>query len=132
MSKRFFEGVQNGNFVEALIGDEPTPNQGTTPNNAVTVAHALQNYYNSIVTYALPNYIESNCAEITFYNNAPEGVDGGGAALGSTMIVNGISFPPSTGIAFDGKSGEMDRTKYTLSFTGPGINNGVVIRKMYV
>ncbi len=77
-------------------------------------------YYNDMVLLSKPQQVESMCAEITFYN---KGV--------STMVVNEIPFPPGTGIAFDGKDGQLDTTKYNLRFIGSGQNGAFVIRKCY-
>ena len=80
----------------------------------------FQCYYNDMVQYTKPTQIISECAEITFYN---QGV--------TTMIINGITFAPLTGIAFDGKDGELDTTRYNLNFTGAGQNQCFVVRKVY-
>jgi hypothetical protein len=77
-------------------------------------------YYNDMVLYSKPSQIQARCAEITFYNKGT-----------TTMIVNGIPFLPGTGIAFDGREGELDVTKYLLTFTGAGQNGAFVIQKMY-
>jgi hypothetical protein len=78
-------------------------------------------YYNDMVQYIDVAEIESNCVEVSIYNQGT-----------SNLIVNGILFLPNTGIAFDGKEGEMDTTKYKIHFSGAGQNQAFVIRKVYV
>jgi hypothetical protein len=78
-------------------------------------------YYNDMVLYTENDSVVSNCAEISFYNIG-----------GNTMLINGVPFSPFAGIAFDGKANEMDTTKYRLSFSGAGMSNAFVIRKVYV
>lgn len=48
------------------------------------------------------------------------------------MYINGVPFAPFAGIAFDGKQNEIDTTKYKLTFSGSGVSNAFVIRKVYV
>jgi hypothetical protein len=77
-------------------------------------------YYNDMNIYSKPTQIQARCAEITFYNKGT-----------SAMLVNGIPFVPGVGIAFDGREGELDITKYNITFKGPGTNAAWVIQKMY-
>ena len=87
-----------------------------------------QDFYNDMQLWGEATQIVCSkielVAEITFYNKGT-----------STMVVNNIPFLPGTGIAFDGKHGmtkERDRTKYSITFTGAGINSAFVIRKCYI
>ena len=82
-----------------------------------------QTYINDAVTYTTPQDIVSNCAQITFYNNAGTG--------GASIVILGITLTPGQGIAFSGNDGELDVTKYYLTFTGAGNKSCAVIRKNY-
>lgn len=86
----------------------------------VGVINPLVKYYNDMVQYTKPTQIVSQCAEISFINTGT-----------STMIINGISFLPGNGIAFDGNANELDTTLYTLMFSGAGQNICFVVRKCY-
>jgi hypothetical protein len=89
--------------------------------NALKTTTTGRRYYNDMVQYVAPDSVVSNCAEISFYNIGT-----------STMVINGVPFLPFAGIAFDGKAGETDTTKYKLGFSGAGDNIAFVIRKVYV
>ena len=88
----------------------------------------LVNYYNTFNYYNASQYIDSNCADITFFNNSP-------VATGSTFTINGLSVPPQQGLSFTSNDMELDTTKYQLIFNPTGVfivQNCLVIRKMYV
>ena len=78
-------------------------------------------YYNEIGIYQKGQYLQSDCADITFYNT------------GTTNInVNGIIILPNQTLGFSANAGEIDVTKYQFFFVGVGTNSLTVIRKLYV
>jgi len=109
-------------FYEGIINDPNANHQRQKGPEDVELIN--QDFYINVTFQQTANYIESNCAEIAFYNNAP-------TATGATMIVNGITFPPNTGISFGGNRGETDTSKYVLSFGSTGTPLAVIIRKYY-
>jgi hypothetical protein len=138
--RRFFiEGPQAGVFYEGMsvnavdaAGLIPADQQQDQNDQfAIPVMQVPAKYYNSIVIKSNADYIESNCAEITFFNNAPTTFSGL-IPDGSIMVINNMQFPPGASISFDGKAGEIDTTRYQISFIAPGANVAVIIRKLYL
>ena len=79
-------------------------------------------YYNDISVYQIGQYVQSDCSDITFLNSGT-----------SNVIVNqAIILLPNQTISFNANAGEIDVTKYSISFTGAGNNSCTVIRKLYV
>lgn len=64
--------------------------------------------------------IEANCNDIIFYN--------AGAA---TVFVDGFPVVSQANLTIEGKAGEMNVTKYRVSFSG-GTGSLFVIRKQYL
>jgi hypothetical protein len=80
-----------------------------------------QGYYNEISIYQTAQYIKSDCADITFYNNGTANVN-----------VNGIVLLPNQTLAFSANECEIDKTKYNFFFVGAGARSLTVIRKLYI
>lgn len=114
--KQFFEGLIDTTTNKT----EPTESRNFLKGLFSFLLSQDKEYYNDMVQYQAPDFVTANCAEITFYNIGT-----------STMTVNGVPFSPGTGIAFDGKKNETDKTKYTINFSGAGVNLCFVIRKVY-
>lgn len=116
-TKQFYEGVVN----KTDVGPGLTL---TRPN-----APVLVKYYNTITQYIKNGWVSSDCAEIAFLNigdgNFP-------TPAGASVVVLGFTIKPGFGISFDGDECELDVTKYQLTFTGGGVKNCSVFRKMYV
>lgn len=79
-------------------------------------------YVNTLQLYQESQFIDSNCAEISFLNNGTMDV----------LLNNSYVLTPGDFIAFDGKQGELDITKYNVVFQGAGIPSCVVAKKTYV
>lgn len=80
-----------------------------------------QRFYNDISIYQQGQYIQSDCADITFLNTGS-----------SSVNVNGIILLPNQSLAFNANQNEIDTTKYYSFFQGVGSNSLTVIRKFYV
>ena len=81
----------------------------------------MKNYKTEMQTYTeLETDVDSFCNDILFYNSAT-----------TTVYVNG--FPVATGgtLVINGNEGEINTTKYKLSFNG-GTGSVFVIRKKYL
>jgi len=81
----------------------------------------MKNYKTEMQTYTeLETDVDSFCNDILFYNSAA-----------TTVYVNG--FPVATGgtLVINGNEGEVNTTKYKLSFNG-GTGSVFVIRKKYL
>ncbi len=79
-----------------------------------------QDYQNEFDTINGPGVIAADCNSITFLNT--------GAVA---MQINGININPGAQLVIDGNAGEIDVTRYRLSFSAPGGNSCTVIRKIY-
>lgn len=79
-------------------------------------------YVNTLQQYNQTDYIDSNCVEISFLNNGTQNV----------LLNNTYTLLPGDFIAFDGKQGELDITKYNIVFTGAGIPSCIIAKKTYV
>lgn len=115
-NKQFYEGlVQKGKPGQAIPGQPNAP--------------VLVKYYNTITPYDTNNWVDSDCAEIAFLNvgdgNFP-------TPAGADVIVLGFTIKAGFGISFDGEECELDVTKYQIVFSGNGVRNCSVFRKMYV
>ena len=77
-------------------------------------------YYNDISIYQIGQFIQSDCADITFLNSGTANVN-----------VNGIILLPNQTISFSANFNEIDTTKYYMYFVGTGVQSCTVIRKMY-
>lgn len=113
-------------FYEGLI-EQATLSQGD--NGAVLTVKPDRQYYNTFVTISENNtWVDSECAEIAFLNvgdgNFP-------SPTGKNVTILGFTIKPGFGISFDGNENEIDMTKYILTFTGTGVANCWVFRKMY-
>jgi hypothetical protein len=81
----------------------------------------LQPFKEEYQTYNAPAEIRSECNAITFINT---GV--------SNIQINGVNLPPGAQLVSPGNEGEINTTRYRLSFTGAGAEICTVIRKIYV
>jgi len=82
----------------------------------------MQNYKIDILSYHDNNSVRSDCADITFQNT------------GTTDIVinNGFTLPANTILSITANENEIDRTIYSFYFQGAGLNNLIVLRKVYI
>lgn len=80
----------------------------------------LQEYQNEFDTINGPGVIPADCNSITFLNT--------GAV---NMQINGINIVPGAQLIIDGNAGEIDVTRYRLSFSAGAGNSCTVIRKIY-
>lgn len=80
----------------------------------------LQEYQNEFDTINGPGVIPADCNSITFINT--------GAV---NLQINGIDIAPGGQLVIDGNAGEIDVTRYRLSFSAPGGNSCTVIRKIF-
>lgn len=124
----FVEQINNGFFFQGLLTDNQN-NQlpvtiTATPDNSQNPSGDRQ-YYNSIIQQQQAGNIESNCASVFFWNNAP-------TTGGAVLNVNGMTFNPGQFISLPGQMNEKDTTRYQISFTGGGIQSAVIIRKIYL
>ena len=81
----------------------------------------MKQYYNEVKIFLTPSNIESNCNAITFINSGT-----------NVAQVNGIYLQPNQSLELGGNYCEIDVTKYYCSFSGAGINQLTVIRKLFV
>lgn len=79
-------------------------------------------YVNEMQIYQRQQSVEANCAEIFFLNQGTARV----------FLNKVVTLEPTQSISFDGKTGEMDITRYQLTFGVSGTKECVVIRKLYV
>ena len=83
----------------------------------------LQKYKIDFLTFTSNDYVLSNCADITFYNN------------GATAIVlnNSVTIQPGNSLALSANFNEIDTTTYNFFFipNGNRVNKLVVFRKIY-
>jgi hypothetical protein len=99
------------------------PRQSTDQVSGYDV-EAANNYHafqTDFTLYGEASEVEAMCADIAFYNKGT-----------SVMWVNGVNYSPGTGISIDCKEGEMNVTRYRIKFTGAGVNQCFVMRKLYV
>lgn len=82
----------------------------------------MTRYQIDILNYNANNSVQSNCADITFYN----------VGTSNVKINNALPIFPGGSITLSANAGELDRTVYNFAFTSPGVNILVVIRKVYV
>ena len=95
--------------------------QQATGDQPITPAQRKK-YLNTITQVDTPGNIKiKDVAETTFYNNGT-----------SNFIVNNLSLAPGQGIAFEGNDDEVDTTPYTYSFSGAGVNLGIILQKLYL
>lgn len=81
----------------------------------------FQNFQEETQTYNAPSEIRSECNAITFVNTG-----------GANVQINGINLTPGAQLVSQGNEGEMNVTRYRLSFSGVGNEICTVIRKIYV
>ena len=81
----------------------------------------MRNYKTELQVYTERELdVDSFCNDIIFYN--------GSAA---TVYVNGFPVAPTGTLSISGNEGEVNTTKYKLSFNG-GTGSVYVIRKKYI
>jgi hypothetical protein len=116
--QQFYEGLVNPGQLQ--------PGSGTT--KPVPVVLPQIKYYNTITQYDRNSWIDGFCAEIAFLNIG----DGATPPTGQNVTILGFTIKPGFGISFDGNEAELDVTKYQIVFSGTGVANCSVFRKMYV
>jgi len=81
----------------------------------------MKNYKTEMQTYTENELdVDSFCNDITFYNGAA-----------TTVYVNGFPVAAGGTLRISGNEGEINTTKYKLSFNG-GTGSVYVIRKKYI
>lgn len=81
----------------------------------------LQQFQEETQTYNAPSEIRSDCNAITFFNTGT-----------SNVQINGLNIQPGQFFVSEGNEGEINRTRYRLSFSGVGSEVCTVIRKIYI
>lgn len=81
----------------------------------------LQPFKEEYQTYNAPAEIRSECNAITFINTGT-----------SNAQINGVNLTPGQQLISTGNEGEINTTRYRLSFSGGGNEIVLVIRKLYV
>lgn len=80
----------------------------------------MRTYQNEVKIFMVPSNIESNCGGITFINTGT-----------NNAIVNGITLAPNQSLVLVGNENELDQTSYYCNFSGIGVNQLTVIRKLW-
>lgn len=80
----------------------------------------LQPFEETPQTYNAPAEIRSDCNSITFINTGTTNVQ-----------INGVNLIPGAQLVSQGNEGELNTTRYRLSFSGVGLDICTVIRKTY-
>jgi len=81
----------------------------------------MKPYRIEIQTYTEAGPVESNCSSLSFINKGTNPA----TVNGYTLYFGDIYIPTGS------QPNEIDRTDYTVSFTGSGSNALVVTRKVY-
>jgi hypothetical protein len=81
----------------------------------------LQPFKEETQTYNAPAEIRADCNAITFINTGTTNVQ-----------INGVNLVPGAQLVSLGNEGEINTTRYRLSFTAGGNEICTVIRKIYV
>lgn len=81
----------------------------------------LQQFQEETQTFNAPSEIRSDCNAITFINTGTANVQ-----------INGVNLVPGAQLISPGNEGEINRTRYRLSFSGVGSQVCTVIRKIYI
>lgn len=81
----------------------------------------MRNFKEDFQLYNITSEVRSECNSITILNIGT-----------ATAIVNGIQILPGDQYVSLGNEGEVNMTRYRLSFTGVGTEEVLVIRKMYM
>lgn len=83
----------------------------------------LQRFNVETLNYTQNNFIDSNCADITFINKGTNKV----------TINSGLILFAGQSLNLRANPGEIDRTKYNFNFdNGAGTNSIVILRKKYI
>jgi len=80
----------------------------------------LQDFVEETQVYNQPGEVRADCNAITFINIGT-----------ANMQVNGTDIVPGAQLVSTGNEGEINRTRYRLSFSGAGDEVCQVIRKVY-
>jgi len=80
----------------------------------------MQNFYEYTQLYNTPQELRSDCNALTVIN------------IGTTnAIIDGLTIAPGAQYYSPGNEGEINTTRYRLSFSGAGTEQVLVIRKIY-
>lgn len=118
--KFFFEGLAARGGTVPGAGPVPGPGTGNQPTPAQRQGYTVQTSF-----YAEAAWVDSNCASIIFFNSV-DPVTGG-----KNLNVIGFVLAPGQALAVNGNTGEIDLTRYYISFTGSGAQGCNVIRRLY-
>jgi hypothetical protein len=80
----------------------------------------LQKFREEFTFINITQEIKSDCNTINIINTGT-----------STAIINGVSLLPGDQYYVQGNEGELNETRYIISFTGAGTEEVKVIRKIY-
>lgn len=80
----------------------------------------MQKYKIDVLNYRENGYVNSDCADITFYNTG-----------NVNIVLNGaLTLTPGQSIVFSANAGEIDRTIYRWTI-GAGSGSLTIFRKIY-
>jgi hypothetical protein len=82
----------------------------------------MQYYTLDIQQIGQTKQIYSDCNSISFYNQGTNDI----------IIEQIITLSPGQSFVIEGNEAEMCSHRFLITFSGAGINNCIVIRKMYV
>ena len=80
----------------------------------------LQPFIEETQTYSSPSEIRADCNSITFINSGTANIQ-----------INGVNLIPGAQLVSQGNEGEINETRYRLSFSPGGTEICKVIRKIY-
>jgi hypothetical protein len=81
----------------------------------------MRNFQEDLQLYNIPNEVKSDCNSITIVNIGT-----------ATAIINGLEILPNAQYISLGNEGEINKTRYRLSFSGVGTEKVLVIRKVFI
>jgi len=81
----------------------------------------MRNFQEDLQLYNIPNEVKSDCNSITIVNIGT-----------ATAIINGLEILPNAQYISLGNEGEINKTRYRLSFSGAGTEKVLVIRKVFI
>lgn len=82
----------------------------------------MQNYKIDALNYTTNGQVRSDCADIIFINTG----------LSDVIINQALPLAPGQSFTFSANNDEIDRTIYTYTFSGAGVNSVTIFRKVYI
>jgi hypothetical protein len=80
----------------------------------------MRNFYEYTQLYNTPQELRADCNSLTVINTGT-----------ATALIDGTPILPNQQYYSPGNEGEVNITRYRLSFSGVGIEQVIVIRKIY-